>query len=127
MRPGVKRHPLSGTPCWIGQLLHFHPAALPSATRAALTTLYGTDGLLRDCRHADGSPIDGAVVTRVIEAYRGLERTCRWQVGDLLLIDNVRAAHGRRAYEGERKLLVILTEPTEHDPANRVASAGRVE
>jgi alpha-ketoglutarate-dependent taurine dioxygenase len=115
VRPGVKRHPHSGKPFWVGQLLHFHPAALPAPTRASLNTLYGADGLPRDCRHADGSPIDDAVVTEVVNAYREAERVCRWQVGDLLLIDNVRAAHGRRAYEGERKLLVMLTAPLEQD------------
>ena len=116
VQPGVKRHPGTGKPCWVGQLLHFHPAALPAPTRAALTTLYGTDGFLRDCRHADRSPIDDAVVAKVIDAYRAVERACRWQVEDLLLVDNVRAAHGRRAYDGARKLLVMLTEPIEHDP-----------
>lgn len=114
-RPSVKRHPSTGVACWIGQLLHFHPAALPPATRAELRTLYGSDAWLRDCRHADGSPIDDRVVERVVAAYRTIERACRWQAGDVLLVDNVRAAHGRRAYRGERRLLVMLTEPLEHD------------
>ncbi len=115
VRPGVKRHPHSGMPCWVGQILHFHPAALPAPTRASLATLYGTDGLPRDCRYADGSPIDDAVVTKVVDAYRAVDRACHWQVGDLLLVDNVRVAHGRRPYDGERKLLVMLTAPLEHD------------
>jgi hypothetical protein len=115
VRPGVKRHAHSGKPFWIGQLLHFHPAALPDATRASLARLYRMDSLPRDCRYADGSPIDDAVITSVVNAYREIERVCRWQIGDLLLIDNVRTAHGRRPYEGERKLLVMLTAPLEQD------------
>jgi amino acid adenylation domain-containing protein len=115
VQPGVKRHAHSGEPFWIGQILHFHPAALPDATRSSLAKLYGTDNLPRDCRYADGSPINDAVVTKVVKAYRKIERVCRWQVGDLLLIDNVRTAHGRRPYEGERKLLVMLTAPLKQD------------
>ncbi|HEX6096637.1 MAG TPA: amino acid adenylation domain-containing protein [Thermoanaerobaculia bacterium] len=115
IRPGIKRHHLSGEACWVGQLLHFHPAALPLATRSSLETLYGRDALPRDCRYADESVIDDVVVTKVVEAYRSVERACHWQMGDLLLVDNVRSAHGRRAYDGKRKLLVMLSAAVEHD------------
>ena len=32
----------------------------------------------------------------------------RWQAGDLMLVDNVRTAHGRERFEGPREVLVAM-------------------
>ncbi|WP_281425855.1 TauD/TfdA family dioxygenase [Polymorphospora rubra] len=32
-----------------------------------------------------------------------------WRAGDLLLIDNVLTAHGRRSFEGTRRVLVAMS------------------
>jgi hypothetical protein len=34
-----------------------------------------------------------------------------WQSGDLMLVDNVRTAHSREAFSGEREVLVAMAEP----------------
>ena len=34
-----------------------------------------------------------------------------WQVGDLMLVDNIRTAHSREAYEGPREILVGMADP----------------
>jgi hypothetical protein len=34
-----------------------------------------------------------------------------WQNGDLLLVDNVRTAHSREPYEGDREVVVGLGDP----------------
>jgi alpha-ketoglutarate-dependent taurine dioxygenase len=34
-----------------------------------------------------------------------------WQPGDLMLVDNIRTAHSREAYEGPREILVGMAEP----------------
>jgi hypothetical protein len=113
--PAMRRHPVTGEQCWVAQLLHFHPAALPEPTRTSLMALYGEDSLPRDCRHADGSPIPEAAVRSLIECYESAERACRGQAGDVLLVDNVLAAHGRRPYSGERALLVAMTGLVSHE------------
>ena len=95
--PAMRRHPATGEQCWVAQLLHFHPAALPEPTRSSLIALYSEDSLPRDCRHADGSPIPETAVRSLIECYESAERACRWQTGDVLLVDNVLAAHGLAA------------------------------
>ena len=113
--PATRRHPVTGEECWIAQLLHFHPAALPEQARSSLTALYGEEGLPRDCRHAEGSPIADSAVLALIAGYEATERACRWQSGDVLLVDNILAAHGRRPYSGERALLVAMTGAIAHD------------
>jgi alpha-ketoglutarate-dependent taurine dioxygenase len=36
-----------------------------------------------------------------------------WQAGDLLLVDNVRTAHSREPYTGEREVLVGMADPVQ--------------
>ena len=36
-----------------------------------------------------------------------------WQPGDLLLVDNIRTAHGREAYAGPREVLVGMADPVD--------------
>jgi alpha-ketoglutarate-dependent taurine dioxygenase len=33
-----------------------------------------------------------------------------WQPGDLMLVDNIRTAHSREAYEGPREVLVGMAD-----------------
>jgi alpha-ketoglutarate-dependent taurine dioxygenase len=33
----------------------------------------------------------------------------RWRQGDILMIDNLLAAHGRNPYSGPRKIIVAMT------------------
>ncbi|MFY1676223.1 MULTISPECIES: TauD/TfdA family dioxygenase [unclassified Streptomyces] len=35
-----------------------------------------------------------------------------WRPGDLLLVDNVLAAHGRDPFRGARKIVVAMGDPT---------------
>jgi ornithine cyclodeaminase len=49
-----------------------------------------------------------ALINEVYEAHTDREL---WQDGDLMLIDNVRTAHNREAYEGPREVLVGMARP----------------
>lgn len=41
-------------------------------------------------------------------AYEAAAVDVRWERGDVLLLDNMLAAHGRRAFEGEREIVVAM-------------------
>lgn len=114
--PATHRDPGSGEECLVAQLLHFHPAALSSDAWSSLTALYGEHRLPRDCTFPDGSPIPDEAVHSLVENYETRERACRWRSGDVLLVDNVVAAHGRRPYSGERELMVTMTGLVTHPP-----------
>ena len=52
-----------------------------------------------------------------------------WRPGDLLLLDNILAVHGRTAFEGERRVLAALIRdraPQDTQPAGR-SETERVE
>jgi alpha-ketoglutarate-dependent taurine dioxygenase len=74
-------------------------------------------GLPRDeapmvVRMEDDSEIPDDVITEALQVADQLTVEVTWQAGDVLMIDNTRILHGRRAYDGrERAIYVRMGEP----------------
>ena len=111
-RPAVARHHTTGEMVWFAQLQHWHPACLDPVTRESLELLYDPDELPRNAFYGDGSEIEDETMEAICDAYRELHSEFPWQVGDVMVVDNMLAAHARNPYEGPRKLLVALGELT---------------
>lgn len=56
----------------------------------------------------DDSAIDTQTMARVIELAEGLSFDLAWQTGDVALVDNSLVMHGRRPFQGERRVLASL-------------------
>ena len=56
----------------------------------------------------DGSPIDSEKMDVAIALADELSFDLQWQSGDVALIDNFLVMHGRRPFEGTRKVLASL-------------------
>lgn len=56
----------------------------------------------------DGSALDKAVMAKVIELADEISFDIPWQTGDVALVDNYVAMHGRRTFTGTRKVLASL-------------------
>ncbi|MFP6753166.1 MAG: TauD/TfdA family dioxygenase [Pirellulaceae bacterium] len=56
----------------------------------------------------DGSRLDGAAVQTAVEIAESLSFDIPWQQGDVALVDNYVCMHGRRTFQGERKILASL-------------------
>lgn len=106
----VTRHPVTGEQVWFNQAHLFHPSALDEETRDAMLALFGTDGLPRNALFGDGTEIPDADLDHVRAAYRAEMVDVDWCSGDVLLIDNVLAAHGRRPYTPPRRVLVAMAD-----------------
>ena len=70
--------------------------------------IYGDDGLPFNTRFGNGDPIGADVVQLINEVYEANTACERWQAGDLMLVDNIRTAHGRERFEGPREVLVAM-------------------
>lgn len=110
IRPEALQHPVTGAWSWFNQLQHWHVACLEPQTRAAVEKLYLPEEYPRHCYFGDGSPIGDEIVAEILAAYQRLEVAFPWQKGDALIVDNLLAAHARRPYTGERKILVSMGE-----------------
>ena len=60
-------------------------------------------------RHGDGSKLDADAVAQAIAISEQLSFEAQWQTGDVALIDNTVVMHGRRPFEGTRKVLASLS------------------
>jgi len=56
----------------------------------------------------DGSPMDSDAMALAVAMAEELTVDLQWQQGDVALVDNLRVMHGRRPFEGERRVLASL-------------------
>jgi alpha-ketoglutarate-dependent taurine dioxygenase len=110
-RPAVRMHPEQGLPLWFNHGAFFHVSALDPAMRDTFLAELGEDELPYNTYYGDGAPIDPEVVRHVLDAYEAEKVVFRWKEGDVALYDNMRIAHAREPYTGERLTLVAMTEP----------------
>lgn len=107
---GVAAHPRSGERVWFNQAHLFHVSNLQPEVRESLEELLGVDNLPRDVTYADGSPIPDAVLDEVRGVLDEETVSFAWQPGDVLMLDNMLAAHARSPYEGPRKVVVAMAQ-----------------
>lgn len=56
----------------------------------------------------DGSAIDSDAMALAIELAEDLTVELAWQLGDVAIVDNFRVMHGRRPFQGQRRVLASL-------------------
>jgi alpha-ketoglutarate-dependent taurine dioxygenase len=109
-RGAVLRHPLTGRRCWFNQIAFLNEWTLAPEVREYLVDVYGEDGLPFNTRFGNGDPIGADVVQTINEVYDAHTVRERWEAGDLLLVDNIRTAHGREPFEGPREVVVTMAD-----------------
>jgi alpha-ketoglutarate-dependent taurine dioxygenase len=114
-RSAVVPHPVTGQRCWFNQIAFLNEWTMAPEVREFLVDVYGADGLPFNTRFGGGDPIGEDVVQLLNEVYDANTAREPWQVGDLMLVDNVRTAHSREAYEGQREVLVGMGDPVRLD------------
>src|SRR5438128_1867266 len=109
-RSAIVHHPLTGQRCWFNQIAFLNEWTIDPEVREYLVDIYGEDGLPFNTRFGNGDPIGADVVQLIDEVYEANTARERWQAGDLMLVDNVRTAHGREPFEGPREVLVAMAD-----------------
>ena len=62
----------------------------------------------------DGTPLDRDSVLQVADMAEALTFDVPWQKGDVALVDNFVAMHGRRSFVGTRRILASLVASKQH-------------
>lgn len=108
-RPATVVHPVTGEEVWFNQADGFHPGALDGETYNELISLMPEEDFRLNVYFGDGSPIDVSILNEIRRVIREETIPVRWQQGDLLVVDNLLAAHGRFPFSGERKIILAMT------------------
>ncbi|HEU4408798.1 MAG TPA: TauD/TfdA family dioxygenase [Polyangiaceae bacterium] len=109
-RRAMVEHPRTGERLWFNHAYIFHETNLPPEVRASLRARFGPDEMPRNAFYGDGSPIEPEALALVRAAYEAAAVRFDWQEGDVLMVDNVLAAHGRDPFEGPRTVLVAMAD-----------------
>jgi alpha-ketoglutarate-dependent taurine dioxygenase len=112
-RPAVVGDPVTGERCWFNQIAFLSEWTLDAEVREYLVDLFGPDELPFTTSFGNGDPIDAEVVAELNQVYEAHTVREPWQAGDLMLVDNLRAAHSREPYSGPREVLVGLADPVD--------------
>jgi alpha-ketoglutarate-dependent taurine dioxygenase len=119
-RSAVVRHPLTGERCFFNQVAFLNEWTIAAEIREYLVDVYGADGLPFNTQFGTGEPLTEEIVELINEVYEANTMREPWQAGDLMLVDNIRTAHSREAYEGPREILVGMAEPVRLSEASSI-------
>lgn len=108
IRPAVIIHPATGESVWFNQADRWHVSSRGREKSRAMLKVMTEEELPRNAYYGDGSRIDTEDLETIREIYRDIEIALPWEKGDILLLDNILAAHGRRPYQGPRKIMVAM-------------------
>ncbi|MGV9316802.1 TauD/TfdA family dioxygenase [Streptomyces sp. NPDC003691] len=110
-RSAIVTHPVTGERVWFNHFAFWNSRTLDPDVREVLEETYGRDGLPFNTYLGDGTRLTDEEVDAVNAVYDRVTVREDWQVGDLLLVDNILCAHGRESFTGDRKILVAMGEP----------------
>lgn len=106
----IEVHPVTGDTVWFNQAHLFHSSNLQPEVRESLEDLLGAENLPRNTFFADGSAIPDALFDEIRAVLEAESVFFRWQAGDVLMLDNMLAAHGRAPFRGPRKVIVAMSQ-----------------
>lgn len=111
VRPAVARHLETGEMCWFNHVAFWHVSSLEPRLREMFLDELGEENLPYNTYYGDGSEIEDEVAQELRDAYDAELVAFPWQEGDLLMLDNMLVAHGRKPFRGDRKILTAMAEP----------------
>ncbi len=119
--PAVAVHPDTGRRCLNAQFINAHslisgiariagryPAPLRMLFNAYIRFQYSKPTVHYRSKPASGPDFTAAETAAIDRAIHGASTVFTWRRGDMIVIDNVRAAHGRLNVKGPRRILTAL-------------------
>ena len=109
-RPAIRKHPVTGDRLWFNQVDQFFPETYGDEVYETLLFLSGGDvnALPMYSTFADGTPIKKEYIENIIQVLDDITIPVPWQKGDILMVDNMTALHGRLPFTGDRKILASM-------------------
>lgn len=111
LRPAVARHPVTGELLWLNHATVLNVFAIELKLQQMLLKFFKEKDLPNNTFYGDGSSISKDVIEKLRMAYDAVTIVFKWEPGDVLLLDNMLVAHGRRPFSGKRKVVVAMVKP----------------
>jgi hypothetical protein len=111
VRPAITQHPVTSEMVWFNHIVFWHVSSLEPDFRASFLSEYTEKDLPYNTYYGDGSPIETSVIEEIRAAIEQETIVFPWLKGDILMLDNMLAAHGRSPFAGSRKILTAMGEP----------------
>ncbi|KTD51027.1 TauD/TfdA family dioxygenase [Legionella quateirensis] len=111
-RPAVMDHPITHETVWFNQahLFDFNPRLLGLLNYIGAKILYCRPSTsLHEIRFGDDSPIPRHYLYHILDVLDKKTVAYPWQNGDVMVLDNILAMHGRAPFKGKRRILTALT------------------
>ncbi|BAZ54102.1 condensation domain-containing protein [Nostoc sp. NIES-4103] len=112
IRPALAIHPKTGESVFFNQIQLHHISYLDTDVRESLLSIFGESKLPRNVYFGDGTAIVEEEIAEINVVYQESHISFPWQKGDIIMLDNMLAAHGRSPFVGQRKIVVAMGEMT---------------
>ncbi|NVM79668.1 amino acid adenylation domain-containing protein [Duganella sp. SG902] len=106
--PAVITHPVTGERVFFNQVQLHHVSCLEEEGRNDLMSLVGAERMPRQVYFGDGGIIPDETMAIIGQAYEDCAVRFDWRKGDVVMLDNMLAAHARDPFEGPRKIVVAM-------------------
>jgi alpha-ketoglutarate-dependent taurine dioxygenase len=111
VRPALRRHPETGELLWFNHALFFHVTSVPPDLARGLAEGLAVDDYPTNTCFGDGAPFPADVLAHLRATIGRHTVAFPWRAGDLLILDNMRFAHGREPYSGPRQIFTAMADP----------------
>lgn len=112
-RSAVITHPGNGQEVWFNHAVFWSEWSLDPDVREVLREELGAGNLPFSTSFGDGEPISESDNGLIDEAYQRATVRESWKPGDVMIVDNILAAHGREPFRGSRKIAVAMGDPVD--------------
>lgn len=105
--PAVRAHPVTGQESFFNTLGLWHPQYWQPLTQASYPGIEepkDRDHLWQTSEFGNGDPFEDDDIKSLLKLYEGSQFEVQWKQGDVLIIDNMLASHGRMAFQGDRSV-----------------------
>lgn len=111
LRPAIAKHPVTGELLWLNHATVLNVYAIEPKLQQMLLKFFKEKDLPNNTFYGDGTGIGKDVIDELRKAYDSSTVAFRWEPGDVLMLDNMLVAHGRKPFSGQRKVVVAMAKP----------------
>lgn len=111
-RPAICEHPITKEKVWFNQahLFDFNPRLLGWLRFIGAKLFYFRQSTrLHEIKFADGSRVPRDALYHILDVLDKNTVAFPWHQGDVMILDNILAMHGRAPFKGKRRILTALT------------------